>query len=155
MPTLLESAELPVPDFCEGLSLLSECRNKSQSPIRAFLHGEHSPGLKREESWQFIIRENDKYIWDARSGSEWYFDLASDPLEKKNRINDKKHSSQISECRSHLVDVLKHREDDDLVEQGKLKPGKALPSCRPELLQPHLDYDEKTRTVASHNWISH
>ena len=148
MPTLLESSGLPVPDFCEGTSLMSACRDKHHT-ARDFLHGEHAPSMRRDESWQFIIRTNDKYIWDARSGREWYFDLADDPLEKINRIDDRQYASPIAECRSLLVDVLKHRSDDALVEQGQLKPGKALPSCRPNLLNVCLDYDEKVRGTES------
>ena len=145
MPTLLECGNIPVPHFCEGTSLLPACQDKSDKLGRDFLHGEHAPSMRREESWQFIIRKNDKYIWDACSGQEWYFDLSSDPREEINRINDNKYAPSISECRAQLVDVLKDRQVDALVKQGRLNPGKALPSCRPDLLKPQIDYDGKTR----------
>jgi arylsulfatase A-like enzyme len=145
MPTVLESADLPIPDFCEGLSLISSCQEDADGQNRDFLHGEHAPAMRRTESWQFIIREHDKYIWDAVSGREWYFDLRNDPQEIEDKIQDNEYQQPIAECRSHLVEVLKPRKEDGLVEGNSLKPGIGLPSCRKELLNPILDYDGKTR----------
>jgi arylsulfatase len=145
MPTLLECAGLQIPSFCEGISLLSQSQENSQKPVRDFLHGEHSPGLRRSESWQFIIRKNDKYIWDATSGRERYFDLRKDPFEITDKINDNNYSDNIAECRGILINLLKQRNQDELVEGGKLKSGNPLPACREEILHPCLDYDGKTR----------
>ncbi len=145
MPTLLECANLPVPKFCEGMSLLPSSQQEIAGFKRNYLHGEHAPAMRREESWQFIIRQNDKFIWDAKSGQEWYFDLKTDPFEIKNRVGDPSYASEISACRSILVNELEGRHGDSLVKNGTLQTGVALPACRPFLLKPRQDFDGKIR----------
>lgn len=145
MPTLLDCADLPIPEFCEGQSLLPICQDPVANRGREALHGEHAPALRRSESWQFIVRQDDKYIWDSVSGREWYFDRKGDPNELTDQIDNAQFAAQIDECRTHLVNTLQHREADGLVENGQLKAGKAMPALRPELMTPRLDYDNKLR----------
>ncbi len=145
MPTLLDCADIPIPEYCEGKSLLPYCQQDEKDVVREYLHGEHAPAMNRPESWQFIIRKHDKYFWDALSGREWFFDLVKDPNELSNKIDDPSYEKQIGECREMLICELQDREEDGLVANGKLISGKALPSCRKNLHVPCLDYDELTR----------
>jgi arylsulfatase A-like enzyme len=99
MPTLLELAGAPIPDTVDGASLLHPVE-------RAYLHGEHALG---EDSMQFIVTKEDKYIWYSQTGRELYFDLLNDPHETKNAIQDR--PPRAARLRRLLIDELKGREE--------------------------------------------
>lgn len=108
LPTLLDIAELPIPEGIDGLSLKDELFE--EKPInRSYLHGEHS-GIP-EQSNQWITTPQDKYIWFTQTNIEQYFDLAHDPRETHNLINDPQYQERISILRNHLIQELAGREE--------------------------------------------
>lgn len=108
LPTLLELANIPVPEGVDGFSLLPELLGQAKNE-RPYLHGEHSfhDGL----SHQFIVTKQDKFIWFSESGKEQYFDLQQDPNEQHNAIHDQKYAKRINELREILIAELKDREE--------------------------------------------
>jgi len=70
------------------------------------VHGEHSGGALGNH---YLVSDRDKYIWYDESGREQYFDLAADPNELCDRINDPACAERIAYLRSELVRMLKDR----------------------------------------------
>ena len=108
MPTLLDLAELDIPDTCDGLSLKKEIYNEGVNE-RTYLHGEHSGSV--EQSNHVIVTKKDKFIWFSQTGIEQYFDLSKDPREEHNAINDETSQERITELRSILIKELIGREE--------------------------------------------
>ena len=74
MPTLLEAAGLPVPDTCQGQSMMPLVLGQ-QIPWRNYLHGEHSWCYSHEQAMHYLTDGREKYIWLAHLGKEQLFDL--------------------------------------------------------------------------------
>lgn len=108
LPTLLDIADLPIPEGVDGISLKDELYE--EQPIqREYLHGEHS-GIP-EQSNQWIVTPTDKYIWFTQTNVEQYFDLEHDPRETHNLIEDPQYQNRISILRQHLINELAGREE--------------------------------------------
>lgn len=103
LPTILDLANLPIPDQIEGKSLLSSIK-ENPVKIRDWLHGEHTLG---EASNHWIVTEKEKYIWYSQTGIEQFFDLSKDPHELENKIRDTEYQDRIEILRKHLISVLK------------------------------------------------
>ena len=114
MPTILAAAGVEIPDTVDGSDLLSD---KFE---REYIHGEHSGGNIGN---QFIVTENDKYIWFMQSGKEQYFNLDKDPCELHNAINEPEYSDRIDYLRSCLINELINRPE-GYTDGKKLIPGK-------------------------------
>ncbi len=97
MPTALELAGA-TPPALDGHSLLS--RNGRES-----LHCEHvyENGKK---SFQMIVTKTDKFIWFSETGEEQYFDLAADPTESHNAVDDAGCRPRVDAMRRELIAVL-------------------------------------------------
>ena len=108
MPTILDFANIPIPEGVDGFSLVPEIQGKQRNN-REYLHGEHSfhSGL----SSHFIVTETDKFIWYSEKNTEQYFDLKNDPREEHNLIEDRQYQERISYLRNLLVQELKDREE--------------------------------------------
>lgn len=108
MPTLLELANIDVPEGVDGFSLVPELLGKSRND-REYLHGEHSfhSGLSNH----YIVTKEDKFIWYSESGVEQYFNLNEDPREEHNAINDSIYQERVSYLRNILIKELKDREE--------------------------------------------
>ena len=119
MPTLLDFAGVPIPAAVDGSSLAGEVL-RSEAIARPYLHEEHATG--RNLGHQAIITERDKYIWFSATGREQYFDLARDPREEHNAIDDPAAAPRIAALRAALVCALEGREE-GFVGDGALVPG--------------------------------
>lgn len=108
LPTILDFADVPIPDDVDGFSLVPELFGKIANK-REYIHGEHS--FHSQLSSQFIITEHDKYIWYSETGIEQYFDLAKDPKETHNAINDEIYQERIAYLRKCLIMELAGREE--------------------------------------------
>lgn len=101
MPTLLELAGAEIPDTVDGKSLLH--------PVdREYIHGEHALG---QDSMHFIVTKTDKYIWYSQTGRELYFDLATDPHETHNAIEEAGCRARTEYLRQCLIRELDGREE--------------------------------------------
>lgn len=116
MATFLDAAGAPIPDSIDGVSMLRDNG-------REFLHGEHSGGA---QSNQFIVTKTDKFCWFTQNGREQYFDLASDPHEMHDRINDPACQERIDLLRKELIRTLAGREE------GYSDGEKLIPGCKPQ-----------------------
>ena len=119
MPTVLELAGVDVPETVEGRSLVPLLRGESPD-WREFLHIEHSP------LHQTLTDGAEKFIWYVSDGREQFFDLRSDPEERRNLIASPDDAERIDAWRQHLVGVLRDRPE-GFVANGKLVPGRPDP----------------------------
>ncbi len=107
MPTLLDFANISIPDSVEGLSL-KDLIEERDSNWREYIHGEHSFG---EDSNHYIVTKRDKFIWFSQRGEEQYFDLEKDPNELINLINSEECKDRIDYLRKILIKELEGREE--------------------------------------------
>ena len=105
-PTILDYAGLGIPAQMDGVSLLPALAGAGDT--RAYLHGEHSGG---ELSNHFIVTAQDKFIWFSQTGREQYFNLAQDPGETHDAINDKEAAPRVAALRQLLIQELTGREE--------------------------------------------
>lgn len=107
MPTILEACGVPIPDTVDGQSLLPFAQGR-QPQWRRYLHGEHAAGPL---SNHWITDGRQKFVWFSQTGREQFFDLASDPQELHDRIDDDGLDSQIRQFRQWLIEELTGREE--------------------------------------------
>jgi len=127
MPTLLDMAGVDIPDTVEGASLLPIMRGDTES-WRSYLHIEHSP------IHHCLTDGREKYIWFVADGREQFFDLAQDPTECHDLINDSKASERISRWRNFLIQELKNRPE-GFTDGKKLISGRPYPAVLPHALK--------------------
>ncbi|MBP1040645.1 arylsulfatase [Vagococcus sp. BWB3-3] len=84
---------------------------------REYLHGEHLLG---EDSSQFILTKTEKFIWFPQRQQEQFFDLAVDPRECHNLIDEAAYQQRIEVLRQLLIAELAQRPE-GFVAEGKLK----------------------------------
>ncbi len=106
MPTILDAAGITCNEL-DGKSLLPVIKGEEES-IRDYVHGEHSYGL---DSSHWIVTEKDKYIWFTETGKEQYFNLAEDPHELNDMIDNTGSQERIKELRGILIQELNGREE--------------------------------------------
>ncbi|WP_213585584.1 arylsulfatase [Paenibacillus sp. J2TS4] len=133
MPTILEAAEVPVPNTVDGRSLLPLIRGDA-GPWREYVHGEHSTCYSEEQEMQYVTDGKMKYVWLPRIGQEQMFDLESDPYERVNLAGEPEHQEALLLWRARMVAVLEVRnagltEGDQLVCQAD-KPFLVSPNYR-------------------------
>ena len=122
MPTLLEMADIDIPETVEGSSLLPLMRGE-QAPWRPYLHIEHPP------YHHALTDGGEKFIWLPKDGREQFFDLTQDPTECRNLIDDPSWAGRVATWRAHLIEELKDRPE-GFVEDNRLIPGRP---CSPVL----------------------
>lgn len=84
---------------------------------RQEIHGEHSLG---EDSNQFIVTKEWKFIWYPVRDQYQLFHLASDPNETTNLIDHPEHQALIRDFKEKLAGYLRGREE-GFVDNGKLR----------------------------------
>lgn len=107
MPTLLDAAQLPVPDSLEGQSMLNLVLEKNQ-PSRTLLQGEHTIF---GQSVMYVTDGHQKFVWFSGNGHEQFFDLEEDPQELHDCIDEPRYQNQIELFRQHLIHELTGREE--------------------------------------------
>ena len=130
MPTLLDLANIPVPENIDGQSLVSVLRGEDVT-VRTMLHAEHAPCYDAEQAYHFLTDGRTKYIWRPSHGSEQLFDLRSDPREICDLSRRSDRATDLTLWRTRLVDHLKSRPEG-------FSDGKRLMSNRPyDAVLPH------------------
>lgn len=109
MPTLLDLAQIPIPEGVEGLSMVG--RHK-----REFFYGEC-----REDDGASRMLHDGRYklIWYPAGNHLQLFDLQNDPLEQVNLAAQAEHQARVLQLSSELIG---HLNGDDLkwVRKGRL-----------------------------------
>lgn len=108
LPTILDIAGIQIPKDVDGLSLKDILYDNADLD-RDYVHGEHSGNTEQSNQW--ILTKNEKYIWFTQTGIEQFFDLKKDPDETHNLIYDAQYQTRIEKLRSLLQDALKNREE--------------------------------------------
>ncbi len=107
MPTLLDCADLPIPEGVEGRSLLSIARGEA-AQVRNTLHGEH-PILGQSVHW--LTDGHEKYIWFSGTGQEQLFNLDDDPQELHDLAHQSASADHVAHWRRALIEELAGREE--------------------------------------------
>jgi arylsulfatase A-like enzyme len=131
MPTILDSAGLPVPATVDGSSMLPLIRGET-TDWREFVHGEHSWCYSEEQEMQYVTDGRWKYIWFPRLGTEQLFDLGIDRGECRDLSGDPQYSAELAAWRERLIQVLEPR-NAGLTEGGRL----VCQAGQPPLVSPH------------------
>ncbi|WP_315915043.1 arylsulfatase [Arthrobacter sp. lap29] len=127
MPTLLELANVPVPESCDGKSLVRFLRQTPSGaepagdvePWREWLHGEH---VYFDQSLQWVTDGHVKYLWASEWGTEELFDLDADPEEMHNLAPLPEYAPLLALWKSRLIADLTGREE-GFVHDGELVTG--------------------------------
>ena len=119
LPTLLDAANLPIPDGLDGQSGLDLFRTAEPS-WREYLHGEHTAF---GQSVHYLTDGRMKYIWWSGNGREQLFNLESDPTECYDLGSDIK-------WRSRLIHELSRRPE-GFVQRGELVSGRSVSPLLP------------------------
>ena len=140
MPTLLDAADLPIPDVCTGKSLLGIMRGASD-PVREILHGEHSGHAHPDHATQYLVTDRYKYIWYTHSGREQLFDLRHDPDELHDLALEEDAAERLKKWRGKMIEFLKDRPegftDGERLIKGR-PHGHLLPDYKPDEIYPFL-----------------
>jgi choline-sulfatase len=118
MPTFLEAAGLPVPDTCDGVSMLPLARGE-RPEWRTYLQGEHSRAYSEEQAMFYLTDGREKYIWFPYLGTEQFFDLTTDPGECHDLSAREDLQQRVSAWRGRLTRELCAR-NSDMVRDGRL-----------------------------------
>jgi len=105
LPTLADAAQARIPGRVEGESLLKLIRNP-QAKWREWIDLEHDLTYGPENHWSALTDGRVKYIFNAFDGHEEFFDLRSDPGEKRNLAMT---ASEIKLWRGRLISHLSLR----------------------------------------------
>jgi arylsulfatase len=133
MPTFLEAAGVTPAYEPDGKSLLPLLKEDAVWE-RTYVYGENHrnmPMFGIQAAWSFVTDGRYKFLWDSVHGRELFFDLVNDPLECRNLAKDPAYANQLAAQRAFLIDELKKRPYDDLVDEtNHLKWPRCLPSYR-------------------------
>lgn len=108
MPTILDAAEVEIPDSVTGKSVFDTIRGR---PWRKFFHGEHSPCYSADEAMHYLTDGKEKYIYFPKTGDEQFFDLQKDRKELHDLSKSSAYSERIEMWRKRLIELLAKRGD--------------------------------------------
>lgn len=115
-PTLISLAVGKQVTDIDGLDLSKTMLNKERT--REYLHGEHSLG---EDSSQFIVTKNWKYIWYPIKNLKQLFHLNNDPNELVNLVENKEFEGIKIQLELWLIKELEDREEGFVFESHLVK----------------------------------
>ena len=108
MPTLLDAADVPIPETVTGRSVLPLMRGSAErGSWREALHGECSKNYAAYGAHHYLTDGQYKYVWFTRTGEELLFNLVEDPCEQRNLAAGV--APSVSAWRERLIQVLKDR----------------------------------------------
>lgn len=124
MPTILELADIPVPQSVDGISFAASLLGKDNGKEREYLHGEAVASMVRFGGYERQNKENNiayetgfhyltdgkmKYIWFTASGREQLFDLTEDYQELRDLSREDGWQEELRLWRNRLIWELKDR----------------------------------------------
>ena len=118
LPTFLEIAGTSVPTDIDGRSLLSLAKG-TETEWRKYIDLEHATCYSDDNYWCALTDGKIKYVWRFYTGEEQLFDLAKDPKELHNAVNDKKYKKLLTGMRAETIRHLSER-GEEFVKDGQL-----------------------------------
>ena len=109
MPTLLDLANIPIPDHVDQLSLIGDER-------RDYLYGEHGEGSAAQ---RMIRRGRFKLIYYPVGNYAHLFDIENDPREMRDLSDDPNHAEELASLKNLLMGDL-FGSDLEWVKDGEL-----------------------------------
>ena len=122
LPTLLELADVPVPEGIDGQSLVPVLRGEDVR-VRDYLHGEHSPCYSDLQAYHFLTDGHIKYIWRPYDGSEQLFDLDNDSHELHDLVTMSDWNDRLNNWRGRMIETLSGRPE-GFTDGVRLIPGR-------------------------------
>ena len=119
LPTFLSVAGGEVPEGMDGASMTALV-GEEKPQWREFIDLEHATCYTDENYWCALTDGKTKYIYFLRTGQEQLFDLASDPQETRNLIDERKHRKLAQAMRDRMTSHLAER-GEEWVKDGKLQ----------------------------------
>ncbi len=110
-PTCSEFAGLSVPSSMQGMSVLPLLESDSRKGWRDTLVAECHGLAGALFAQRMVRRGSEKYVYNCGDVDE-YYDLANDPYELNNRIDDSDCAKKIREMREILLDWMDQTGDD-------------------------------------------
>jgi arylsulfatase A-like enzyme len=107
-PTILDLAGIPVPAEMHGRSLVPLLRGERPADWRTSLYYHYYEGPEGDHSaprHEGVTTERHKLIsfYESGAGGEWeFYDLATDPAEQRNRIDDPAVATVVAELKAEL-----------------------------------------------------
>lgn len=147
MPTILELADLPIPDSVDGISFAGTLLGKPTSKEREYLHGEgmvstvrfggyekqnKENNLAYENGFHYLTNGKMKYIWFNASGREQLFDLVADYGELHDLADNPIYQDELLLWRSRMIKELDGRPEG-------FSDGTKLICSREEQLSPQME----------------
>jgi arylsulfatase A-like enzyme len=105
-PTILELAEINIPDYCQGVSLnpiLSDSVEKTRDYVVSESVG---VGGSLGQGHRMVVTDKWKYIL-SDIGDEALFNIGNDPYELNNLINDNEYPEKVNELKTNLIEWKK------------------------------------------------
>jgi arylsulfatase len=118
LPTFLDAADAPIPEFLDGASLLQLVRDEAAG-WRPYLDLEHCACYAGDDGWTALTDGEWKYISHAGVGCEQLFHLRDDPGERHDLAGDAAHRETLALWRSRMVEHLAER-GEAYVREGRL-----------------------------------
>ncbi len=118
LPTFLDIAGATVPADMDGRPLLPLAKG-TDTGWREYIDLEHATCYSRDNYWCALTDGKIKYVWRFYTGQEELFDLAADPQELHNAVNDKEYKERLEELRARMIRHLSER-GEEFVKDGRL-----------------------------------
>ena len=128
MPTVLEIAGAKLLERMDGVSLVPILRGENRV-IRNWLHFEHAPCYSKEQAFHALTDGHFKYIWRPHDGSEYLFDLDTDPQEERNLAKLATSLETLKLWQTRLVRRLANRPE-GFTDGEKLIAGRPYPALQ-------------------------
>jgi choline-sulfatase len=119
MPTLLDAADVEIPETVEGQNLMPLLRGERED-WRPWVHGECSPVAEADSGMQYLTDGRWKYIYWPGTGTEQLFDLAEDPAEMHDLGGSSDYEGQLVTWRGRLIEQLTGRPEGFVNDDGTL-----------------------------------
>ena len=125
LPTFIDIAGGTIPSDMDGHSLLPLVQTKDPA-WRKYIDLEHATCYSDDNYWCALTDGKIKYIWNFHNGSEQMFDLCKDRGETHNCIDDAEYISIREKLNRAMVEHLKERGADFVLNGQLVVRGKSL-----------------------------